>query len=167
MPTFKACGLGNMESSMLPANGILGVTAMRLQHLMERSDAVTGLELGDIVADSSDNTGNIIALVESSVHPFGELPEAILEIPPRHDCWAWDVPILRICSAHNNFNQNLIRSGCRNGAVDDLDGRSLANQCFFHGGDEMRELSVVLVGRRAGTDVLYVLADYKSHIVPQ
>jgi hypothetical protein len=120
MLTFKACGLGNVESSMLPANGVLGVTAMEFHHLMERSYAVTGLELGDIVADGGDNTGDIIALVVSSVRPFGDLPRAILKTFSQHDD-SGDVPILRICPAHNNSNQNLIRSGCRDGIIDDLD----------------------------------------------
>lgn len=165
MLTFKAYGLRNIESSMLLANSILSVTAMQLKHLVEHSNTVTRLELSDIVTDGSDNTHNIITLIERSVHPFRQLPELVLEISSMLQLL--DILILRIYSAHNNFNQNLIWPGCRNRTVNDLNRRSLANQCFFHGGDEMRELSVVLVEGRAGTDVLYVLADYKSHIVPQ
>lgn len=41
---------------------------------MEGHDAITRLELGDILADLVDDAGNVVARVARLVEPFGQLP---------------------------------------------------------------------------------------------
>jgi hypothetical protein len=61
--TFEASSLGEEESGVLPSDGVLGVRATRLEHLVESGNAVTLLELYDILADFVDDAGDVIALV--------------------------------------------------------------------------------------------------------
>lgn len=64
---------------MLPCNGIFGITSTRLHHLVECSDTITRFELGDIVADGGDDTGDIVALVGGHVRPLGDFPVELLD----------------------------------------------------------------------------------------
>lgn len=61
--TLEAHLFGQEEGGVLPGNGIFGVAATGLQHLVEGHDSVAFLELDDILADFMDDAGDVIALV--------------------------------------------------------------------------------------------------------
>jgi hypothetical protein len=48
---------------VFPSDGVFGVGATRLEHLVESSHAVTLLEFYDILADLVDDAGDVVALV--------------------------------------------------------------------------------------------------------
>lgn len=58
-----------MESSMIPSDRILGITAMRRPHLVEGSYPIALLELGHPRTDGLDVAGDIIAMVQRGAGP--------------------------------------------------------------------------------------------------
>ena len=60
--------------SVLPGNRILCIASTSGDHLVEGHDAITLLELGDIVTNGLNNARNVVALVARLVKPFWEFP---------------------------------------------------------------------------------------------
>lgn len=104
--TFKACLLRDVERRVLPRNGVLSIAPVRCPHLVEGSDAVSRLELDHPRADRMDNARDVITLVAN--------PAAVVRC----------LPVLRVRAADNDFDEDLIGGGVRDGRVDYLDPRT-------------------------------------------
>lgn len=65
--TFKAGLFGDVESRVLPRNGVFGVTSMRAHHFMKSGYFVALAEFLDSFAYCLDVAGDIIALVYDTV----------------------------------------------------------------------------------------------------
>jgi hypothetical protein len=61
--TLEADVLGQEESRVLPGNGVLGVAAARLEHLVESRYAIAFFEFDNIVADFVHDARDVVALV--------------------------------------------------------------------------------------------------------
>jgi hypothetical protein len=68
--TLEAGSLRQEESGVLPSNSVLSKATTSSQHFMESGNAVTLLELYDIITDLVDDARDIVALV--SVVVIGE-----------------------------------------------------------------------------------------------
>ena len=101
---------------MCPCHSVLSIATMRLQHLMERRDSVSLLELGDTFSHLMDSASNVVALVawRGVGHPFG------------------DLPVFGVAARDNNLDHDLAWLGLRDGRVDDLDLWAYVDDGFFH-----------------------------------
>lgn len=63
-----------MERGILPANGVFSIGTAWCIHLMERSHAITGLELPDIRADLFYNTSDVVAAIDCCASELVVLP---------------------------------------------------------------------------------------------
>lgn len=102
---------------MCPRYRVLGIAAMRLHHLMERSNSVALFELGNALADLVDEACNVVALVcrWDVGHPF------------RH------FPVLGVAPRVRDLDHHLAWLGLGDGRVDDLDLWSGVDDGFLHG----------------------------------
>lgn len=102
--TFEARRLGYVKGRVSPSDGVLGIAAIWLHHLVKGGDAVAGLELGHVSADLVDDAGNVVALVDDNIGlPHGNLP------------------VLGVRAANDNLDPDLVIVGFWDGRVDDLD----------------------------------------------
>ena len=83
---------------------ILSESARGSHHGVEGSNAVANLELGDIAADRMDGAGNIVTRVGA------------IEVRDVDR----NLPVLRVCAGDDNFDEDLVRRGCRDGNVVDF-----------------------------------------------
>lgn len=109
--------LAQMESCMLPCNGIFGITAVWAHHLMECRDLVALAELLDVLADFSNVSCNIVALVHDVVLlPFRQFP------------------IFGVCARNDHPNEDLAWFGGGNFHIPNVDGHIFVDDGFFHCG---------------------------------
>lgn len=74
--TFKAAVRRQRKGGMLPAQSVLGVRTTWRHHLMERHNAVAGLELVDLLAHRMNNSADIVPLIDWWLisHPLWTFP---------------------------------------------------------------------------------------------
>ena len=78
---FKRQVLRQVDSSVLPANSVLGERATRSHHLVERSHAITRLEFPHFAPDAVHDARNVITRVCVVVrNKLGDLPVRKLDL---------------------------------------------------------------------------------------
>lgn len=81
---------------------------------MECKDAIARLEFGNVLADLVHDAGDVVARISGLAHPLRQFP------------------VFRVGAAHDDFDDELVVIGSRNGRVCDGHAGSGGDNGFFH-----------------------------------